>query len=572
MSWKKIIVILVVLVILGSGLITYLWYQAREAGGLDIVLTAPDSIEIGVPFTAKVAVSNTGGSVSRETLLSLSLPDGLVFMSESAGKRVLSRSLGSLGEGTITNQEFRIMPVGSENSLLQLRAVVSYIPTNLGTRFEKQTTKDISVAESGVALDIAVPQKVFSGEQFEIEIQYENRAAADFTDLSLAVEYPRGFTFISSSLNPDEGETLWRLGDLRAGSKGQFTIKGTLNGPDNAFFDFTVAVHTVLLGQEYAVNQKTASLSLSPSPLSLQITVNDAVEYIAEPGQTLTYKLSYRNNTDIGLKDVVISAKLIGTMFDLEEIDPRDGAFRSTDNTIIWNAAGVPALQVVPSGASGSVRFTAQTLPAYPIRRISDKNFILKVTGEIESPTVPQNVSSNRTIGGASIETRMQGELISEMSGFFKDSSGIANTGALPLRVGQPTTFNLHWTLKNTATDMDAVSLKTFLGPNVRYTGQYKASNNIAPSYNERTQELTWDAGKIPATKGIIGEPVTLVFQVEVTPSSNQINRPPLLTGDVSIKAKDLFTSESFFDKLESFTTILIKDPSIQSSDLIVQP
>lgn len=572
MRWKTIIILFVVLFAVGAGLITYLWYQARQAGGLDIVISAPDSVEIGVPFMVKVSVSNTGSGVARETSMTLSLPDGFVFMTESASKRVVAKSLGSLGEGTVTNQEFRIMPVSGENSLVQILASLSYVPTDLGSRFEKQASKEISIGESGMSLDLAVPQKVFAGETFDVKVEYENKADTDFYDLRLLLEYPRGFTFISSTLPPDEDTTLWKLGDLRAGSKGSFTIKGSMSGPDNAFFDFSVGISTSFLGKEYSVNQKTASVSLSPSPLTLSVTANNEANYIASPGETISYQITYRNNTNLGLKDAIITAKLVGAMFEMSETDSRDGVYRSGDNSVQWNAARVSELALIRPGDGGSVSFTARVRQEYPIKRISDKNFSLKVSAEIESPTVPVNVASNRTIGSTSLETKVRGTLRPSVTAFYKDNSGIKNSGPIPLRVGQPTTFNMHWILKNEATDMDEVTLKTFLGPNVRYTGQYKATNEVAPQYNERTQELIWLAGKINATKGVIDAPVELVFQVEIIPSSNQINQFPALIGETTVTATDLFVSKSFFDKLQPFTTILINDQSLSSQDKQVNP
>ncbi len=572
MRWKTIIILFVVLFVIGGSLITYLWYQARQAGGVEVVVNAPDSAQIGVPFTAKVSISNTGSGVAQETSLSISLPDGMVFMTEPASKRVINKSLGSLGKGTVTNQEFRIMPVSGENNLVQLRAALSYVPTNLGSRFEKQASKDISIGESGISLDLALPQKVFAGETFEIRVDYENKADTDFYDLVLGFEYPRGFTFISSTLTPDEGTTNWRLGDLRAGSKGSFTIKGSMSGPDNAFFDFMVGVNTSFLGKAYLVNQKTASLSLSPSPLSLVATVERAVDYVATPGDLLSYTLTYRNNTDVGLKDVIITAKLIGDMFDMSEIDSDEGVYRSSDASIQWNAARVPDLNVIRPGESGSVSFSAKVKSDYPIKRISDKHFVLKMLAEIESPTVPPKVSSGRTIGSVALETKVKGMLRPAVDAFFKDDSGITNSGPLPLRVGQPTTFTMHWVVRNEATDMDEVTLKTFLGPHVRYTGKYFATNGVAPQYNERTQEFVWIAGKINATKGIIDEPVRLVFQVEITPSSNQINQFPTLIGETTVNAMDLFVDASYFDKIYPFTTILISDPTLDAQDKQVSP
>lgn len=570
MRLKTVIILFLVLFAIGSGLITYLWYQARQAGGVDISINSPSQVEIGVPFTARVTIHNAGPGVARESMLSFSLPDGVVFMSEPENKRMVTKSLGSLGSGTVTNQEFRLMPVSGENTLLQLNGSFSYIPTDLGSRFERKAVAEITVGESGMSLDIKAPQKVFAGEEFELTIDYENVSQTEFYDLQLFVEYPRGFTFISSTLTPDENESLWKLGDLRAGSKGSFTIKGSLPGPDGAFYDFAVGIHTSFLGKSYVVNEKTASVAIAASPLNLSITVNDKVDYQAEPGETLSYELTYKNNTETALRDVIITARPVGVMLDFSSINSRDGAYSSSDNTILWNAARDSRLSLIRPGESGTVSFSIKTYTGYEIRRVSDKNFTVRVLAEIESPTVPSGVASRETKGSASIETKVGGGLVVALSGSYKNSVGIANSGPIPLRVGQPTTFTIHWTVRNGITDMSRLTMGTFLGPHVRYTGEYRASNNVAPVYNSRTQEFTWSAGDVAATKGYVDDPLELVFQVEITPSADQVNQGPTLFGETTVSATDSFIGKAFFDKHPPFTTLLVQDPSFTPGAMIV--
>lgn len=572
MRLKTIVILFVVLFVIGTGLITYLWYQARQAGGVDITVNAPQNVEIGVPFVAKVTVNNSGSGVARESTLSLSLPDGIIFMSEPENKRMVTKSLGSLGTGTVTNQEFRLMAVSGENSLLQLSAGFSYVPTDLGSRFEKKASAEITVGESGISLDIEAPQKVFAGEVFEIKVDYENVSDTEFYDLQLRAEYPRGFKFGSSTLPPDEENALWKLGDLRSGSKGSFTIKGSLPGPDGAFYDFAVGVNTSFLGKSYLVNEKTASVSISASPLELSLTVNNEVDYAAEPGETLSYEITYTNNTEVALKDAIIIAKPTGVMLDFASLNPKSGTYRSSDNSILWNASRIPALSLISPGESGSVSFSIKTYKAYEIRRTSDKNFTVKVLAEIESPTVPSGVASSRTTGSATIESKVGGGLVVTNMGSYKNSVGITNSGPIPMKVGQPTTFTIHWTVRNGITDMQSLLMKTFLGPNVRYTGTYKASNNVAPTYNERTQEFAWSAGDVPATTGYATDPIELVFQVEVLPSSDQINQAPTLLGETTITANDAFVAAPFFDKHIPFTTLFIKESPFTVGDMRVTP
>ena len=65
-------------------------------------------------------------------------------------------------------------------------------------------------------------------------------------------------------------------------------------------------------------------------------------------------------------------------MFDLSRLQT-DGSFDSRSNTITWNAASVPGLASLAPGGSGSLNFTLDTKASFPVRLVSDKNFLLKV-------------------------------------------------------------------------------------------------------------------------------------------------------------------------------------------------
>jgi len=59
----------------------------------------------------------------------------------------------------------------------------------------------------------------------------------------------------------------------------------------------------------------------------------------------------------------------------------------------------------------------------------------------------------------------------------------------------------------------------------LRWTGQiYPANEKIV--YNERTNQIVWDAGNINAGTGVLTPPREVIFQVETTPQANQVGAP----------------------------------------------
>lgn len=568
----KIILLFGFLLLISTGIVFFFYYQAKTARGLDLELSVSErSVKVGVPFEIKVKISNSSNNVLQNTVLTVNLPEGLVFLGPVEDKTIESKAIGSLGSGSITEESFRAIAVGGEQSVKIIKANVSYVPTSLGGSVFEQTAKaDVNVVGSGIEMDISSPEKVFSGEVLEIVVKYRNSSAIDFRNLKLVLDHPAAFEIISSSLEPDVfNKNSWDFGDLRPNSDGEVSIKGRVNGPDGAFYDLKIFLTAEFFGNNYVVFEKTATLSISPSPLSLSIGVNDDPNYIAGPGEDLFYTIGYLNNTEVALKDVIITAKLTGEMFDLSRVET-SGFLQGTQNSIIWNAARVPELANILPGTGGSVHFRLRTKNAYPITRIGDRNFTLKVNAQIESPTVPYFVSAEKTLGQAELITKVRGRLIGAAKGFFRDAnSGILNSGPMPPQVGESTQFTLHWELANTSTEMQNITLRAFLGPNVIFTGVTKSDLATSPVYNPRTQEVVWEIDRLAATKGFLTEPAKAIFQVSLTPSLDQQGSFATLIGETSLTATDTFTGETFNAKFDGVTTQLKDDPTVGSQGVV---
>lgn len=569
MSRVKLAIIgLVLLGLIGAGFLIFLWYQSRAGQGLSLEIAAPEQIKLGVPFELQVNINNSSKTVLQDSRLTLELPAGVLFLGQAASKNFESKTLGNLGIGSFTQERFKLMATEGPQTIKQIKASLSYLPTALGARFEKSQVFDLAVGEAGLHIDLILPAKVFSGEDFEMAIAYRNEADIDYADLILTVDYPSTFTFLKSTLKPNVGNREWRLGDLRPSSANEFKITGNLVGPDNAFFDFKAVISAVFMGQVYRISDKTATISINPSPLSLKIDLNESADYIVNPGDPLTYTFVYGNNTDVGLRDVVLKAKLTGEMFDFAELST-NASYRSLDNTLTWNAANTPELALLQPGASGAVQAKLKVRPHYPIRRLGDKNFILKVQAEIESPTVPYFVAAQKTVGLAKLETKVAGRTVIDAKGFFRDAAaGVVNSGPFPPRVGQATQFTIHWLITNYATDVSGVEVKAFLGPNVRFTGLAKSNIGTVPVYNERTQEVVWQIDKIAATKGVIGSQIEAIFQVEAVPSQAGTYWP--LMRQTFLKATDDFTGRVLESSDFEITTALSDDLTVGSQQGIV--
>lgn len=566
----KLIVISVIVIVVAVVIAAFFWYQARSVRGLDIEIGAPEQVLLGVPFTVTVNVANSAQNILQDIKLNLNIPEGVVFIGEQQDKTVEFKDIGDLGVGSLIKEEFQLMAISGEDTFKRLEADVSYLPFSLASRFEKSEAIDVGVRGSGIVLDLTAPAKVFSGEGLEVVISYRNVSDRDFRNLKLRMEYPPIFSFLKSSIAPDVSNNVWELGDLRSGSEGTIKINGSVIGQAKSFFDFKGSIDGEFLGESYIISSRSVTQTVETSPLSLNILLNGDQDVIVRPGDALNYSLNYANNVDIGLRDVIISAQLVGEMFDQSTL-VTDGFLRSFDKTIVWNAANTPSLAVVSPGASGKVEFKIDVKDLYPIKRLNDKNFILKINATIESPTVPQFVVAAKTISVTSQEAKVAGQATIDAKAFFRDaSSGIVNKGSLPLKVGKATNFTIHWLITNYGTDIKNVEVKSFLGGNVRFTGEAKSNTATIPTYNERTQEIVWMIDSISAGSGVLSRPLEAIFQVEAIPSVSDIGKYMTLLQGTQFKATDDFTGLEMQASDTGLTTGLKDDPTVTSQQGMV--
>lgn len=570
---KKIIIWSVVLVsIITVAIVSYLIYQTLALSGIGLAGKYPDQVLLGTPFDFAVNYSNNSASVLKNAKISVTLPAEFSFVGEAGSKRVAVKEVGDVGVGTIGQEVFHIIATSGGQSSKRVTIGLDYNSSAFGPRFHKGAESDIFIGDSAASLDLTAPDKVLSGETFEFHIPYKNISPGDFTDVQLVLDLPISFALKTSSSKPDIGTT-WRLGDLKAGSSDELVIKGSVTAPANSFFDVKATLTSSVNGSRYTVAEKSKSIAVSASPLAVLIALNNGTDYAAKAGETLDYVISYNNNTDIGFRDVIITAQLRGEMFDMKSLET-GGGFNSLTNTIFWNASNEPALKVLNPGTAGKIEFRVRTLADYPIKRFNDKNFTLKVAAQIESPTVPSFLAADKTVGVDNLETKVSGAVALSTKILFRDAaSGILNKGGLPLKANTKTQFTVHWILKNFATDVKDVEIRSALSPGVTATGVVKSNGETKPEYNDRTSEIIWKIPKIDAGRGVLGEPLEAIFQIEVQPSITSIGNFMPLIGATSLEATDIFTGATLFPPVyPEINSQLSDDPTVNPNDgMVVQ-
>jgi uncharacterized repeat protein (TIGR01451 family) len=424
-------------------------------------------------------------------------------------------------------------------------------------------------SQSALSFSYSAPSSIFSGQNFDITVHYQNNTPEALQGVQFTMKYPPppAYHFVTSSGTLPTGaeNNIWDLGTVPANATGTLVITGNIVGSAQVQYPMAGTIGASFSGQNYPAYATSESFLVTPSPLSLAITLNKSSAYIAEPGDDLDYALTYTNNSNVTFQNVNISAVLTGQMYDFSSLKT-DGSFNSQSDTITWFAADTPALASLAPGQSGTVTFTMNAQQAFPIKLLSDKDYSLNVTAKATSPTVPPNTAGANTTSVVALTNKVGGEIVFTANGYaIETTPGITNTGPYPPKVDQPTEYTIHWDITNYSTDATSVTVSAYLQSGTTLTGVATSTGIIGtstPTYNAGTGLVTWTIPFIPATTGVISPPAQAIFQVTNTPAINEIGQTVTLLGPTTLTATDVYTGSTVNATAVAITTQLPNDPS----------
>ena len=556
------IIVTLALVAIGSVAGVVAWRLNNTVVAVDIETSLPEEIYRGVPFEMTVKIANETEDFLENAVLHLKTPTDVSVLTTLPNQGVLvSEEIGDLGSGSITQKTFSVIALGTEGESAHITVSVEY---DIGkSKFETERKQDIAALKTPLSFSVTRPDHVVQGSEFEFEIVYKNISTFDFPEVVFEAQYPASFQFQSASLTPDSLNNYWKLGALNHGSEGKLTIHGILDGAGVSPPAFSIVASAIFLGKPYPIAEKNIELTLAPSPINLEIAVNRNPNYIARIGDRLVYTVQYQNRSGIALADVILKADLVGELFDFSSTQT-SGFINPVTHQITWNADRVPSLRLLDPGASGEVNLEIRLKPVFPIERLSDKDFSVQLRVRAESPSVPYYLSASRTSAATFTETKVSGLMFLDTQVLYRDAgSGMVNAGTVPPRVGEPTQYTIRWIVRNYATDAKDVVIEARLEEGVRWTGMVKSNTESIPLFDEESRKVTWTLDTVPATQGVISDPLEAVFQIELVPTNMWVGQFQPLIGTSKLVAVDLFTGLNLVSGDIAITTAIPDDKTV---------
>ena len=530
-------------------------------------VTGPADVKSGDLVTYEIVYKNENRAELRNVKLKLSYPES--FKPEekpdfkSAGTTVGSFDLGTIGGNAEGKVVFSGKAYSPKGNLIKIKADLSYTPSTLSSEFSTSDQVVVNVISSPIILSATAPQIISSGDEINYVVEYKNNGATELPDLRVKIDYPERFTFSGSDPKTTEGNNnIWYVGTLAPGQTGKIVATGRLEGgrDDVSLANIMIGVNDN--GNFVSYNEEKVQTKISASPFSITQTVNGLSALNLNAGENLVFEIKYKNEGTIGLRDVIVTEKLDSPILDYVSLDlMKSGAYDVSSKTITWKASDFKELKNLNPGEGGAIRFSVKVKEIIPVGSVSDKNFIVSSLAKIDSPDVPTPVSANKVVAGNKLDIKLNSKLMLDVRGFYGDAT-IPNTGPLPPKVGQETTYTIHLLATNISNDIANAKVEIILPTSVSATGKIFPENSPL-TYNERTNTLLWELGAVSAGMGITSPQKEVMFQIKIKPSADQVNREATLISSGTFSAKDLFTGEDLLLKIGEKTTRLQEDSSI---------
>jgi hypothetical protein len=569
--FNKFLIYSTIFFLLALGIAMFIFFggiNMISSNNLNVEITAPSSISSGEELDLGLSIINGNRTALEDVSLIVDYPIGAETVG-SDQKPVTHEKidLGTIEKGGTKNYTLRALLFGEKDVIKTFIFKIEYKVKGSNAVFSKEKNYDVIIGSSPVLLNVSYPKEVNSGQDVTLSIDITSNSSVPLKSSLIKIEYPYGFTYKTSNIKPLSDNSVWNIGDLKNGDKKTLTVTGTIVGqnmedrsfvisagnqtsPNSPDFDTTLAASTITLG----IRKSFFDLEIAP----LGGTTSSL-------GQVIPVVLKWQNTLPDKIVNNRIEVTLSGTALDRTNITTANGGFyQSVDNKIVWDKNTTNTLANFFPGDTGQVSFNIASLQDnVSTRSLRNPHIDLHVvvTGD-RSGTDGGSVSSTEDM------TIKISSTIGLLAQSFRDVGPFSNTGPIPPKADNESTYTITWTMTNTTNDLKDGKVSTTLPAGVTWKAQTSPGNERI-TYDTDTRMVTWSVGAVSAGVGFSSSPRTASFQIGIIPSINQIGSPALLTSNINVAATDTYTGKTTGITIPIITT-KYSDPNFVSGKEVV--
>lgn len=563
-----------------AGLYFFKGSNLLSANNVDISVEGPVSLAGGDVLNMGIIITNNNDAAIEFADLLIEYPEGSYASVES--KEALPRikkSLGKINAHETVHETASAILFGQSNTEKNIDITLEFRLEGSNATLEKKKRYAVGITSSPVDVSIDMLKEANSGQEVEVDVHLKSNSSTPLTGLVYSIDYPFGFRFKDANPKPLYDNKMWVLGDLAPSAERIVKIKGVLEGQDEEEKIFRVYVGTQNERDAHALgityNSVSRSIFIKKPFLALNVVVDNdtANEHVSSSGKIVRADVLWENNLPTKIIDGQIQVKLHGDIINRYSIAVSNGGFyRSLDDTIVWDSkSGNEALAVIEPGEKGSASFSFSFQPLVSKdgkQAFANPEVTIEVTARgrrVSDTNVPEEINTV-AIKKIKVESSMN---LASRSVYY--AGPLKNTGPLPPKVNQETTYTIIWTITNSSNDISSALVRATLPTYVKWLGVVSPdSENV--TYNEIGGEVVWNAGAVPAGTGINRAAKEVAFQVSFLPSLSQLNQSPPLTSEISISGNDNFTGTALRDTKRALSIKLSTDSTfLENQGIVVQ-
>jgi len=574
---KKIYLVIAAVVVIGllaAGfyLVFYKNQKAFAESGTTLKIIGTEALDVGGEAGIEIAYTNNNRTNLKNAVLILNYPqEGFTDIKDQSGfgKIKGTQIIWNLGEISAGyNGSVKISAKITDINANTVSASLDYDPENFNSSFSAKANYRFNVKIAKISINLFAPPEAVSGQEVKYILTYTNATAIDFGMIRIKLNYPPGFVFTSATPPATQSPDTWEVPGFTRASNGQIEIIGALNNSDGETKTIGAVVEEKNKDGNFIFNNEiSANTNLISSPFVTVQTVNDKENYAADAGETLNYKIKIRNLSNAEQDNLIISDVLSGDAIDFTSLAADNANIDRALHTITWDGKVRSDLAAVSPNKEIEIDFSVKTNSSISIIDGNSKNFLIKNSVIIRDGNIFNADGSNKTIITTSFETKINSAPVLFVRGYFNDDDRLKiDSAPLPPKVGQTTTYNIHWQILNTSNKIRNTKVSGVLPDNIKWTG------NIFPLdakifYDINTRAITWEAGDIEVGTGIISPLKEVLFQVSVTPATSDVGNYLVLIDKNSLSATDDFTLSDITVNAEGITTRLPDDLSVSPDE-----
>lgn len=565
----KIFTFFIIVLIIVAG-VSY-WNYRRQTFSKEILkleILGPETCQAGEEVEYTVKYKNNGSIRLEELRFIFEYPEGSL-LSEGETARI-AKELDDIYPGQEEILKFKTRVFGKEGEIRTARANLSYSPKNLKALYESTSTLSTKIESVPVTFGFDFPSKVVAGKELEISLNYFSNLDFPLSDLRAKIEYPSDFEFLSAKPEGIE-KNEWEIKMLNQAEGGRIEVSGFVSGQVGGQKMFKAQLGIWIKDHFFILKETNRGVEIIRPRLAISQRINGLSDYITSPGELLRCEIFFRNIGEESFENLFLTARLDGP-FDIESINSVFGKVITGDKSIIWDWRDVPELRYLAPGEEGNVEFWVNVQSNWSAEGSSGRNIALR--NEVSLSQVKEV-----------FETKINSRLEIAQSGYFDDAANLflgeprpegkkifGNSGPIPPKVGETTTYTIIWQLKNCCNAVANVKVRASLSPSVRLTGKiFPEEEKEKFAFDSQSGEILWDVGSLEPGGATPVPQKSLSFQIVLAPSENQRGLVATLINEARISGEDQFTGATLKSSSNSVDTTLPDDTTVNPEQGVVE-